>query len=412
MSWTVWLLIKEIEMAITRDERFIYLARNASTGLTDVTAIVRRNGVEVLGTDTTPLPLVEIDNGRYELVLTAAQLNSAGGAGEYDVYINSASKNAPGLGYRNITENNNDDLEAHITIVEGKIDLIQTDVTAIKSDVTSIKSTVEDTNTEVKSPTHGLSEIKNVVDALSTALGQIQNNTRFTVTMPTQMVILATGVKAYRLWVALFDTAGNLEDPDGAITVSIENDQGANRNDYLKDSVASGTVNMTQDSTGIYYIDIEIPDTAVEEQNIYFFNYVENTIPLTQVRTTNLIQEVNASGLALEATSQSIKTTVETMAPQIADIQTKINDAGFGLSAIRNAITAVQTVVDGNNTLLTDPTVGLANLKAILDLKASQASVDALDTKIDDDVKGTGFDQAEDTLHQISGRLFFGGYTV
>lgn len=400
-------------MAISRDERFIYLARNASTGLLDVTAVVRRNGVEVLGTDVTPLPLVEMDSGRYELVLTAAQLNTAGGAGEYDVLINSASKNAPGLGYRYITENDNDDLEAHITIVEGKIDAIQSDVTAIGVDVTSIKGTVEDTNTEVKSPTHGLSEIKNVVDALESAITQIQNNTRFTVTLPTQMVILSSGVKAYRVWSAFFDTTGNLEDPDGdTITVSIQDDQGASRNDYLKDSVAGSTVDMTKDSTGIYFIDVEIPDTAVEEQNIYFFDYVENTIALKQVKTTNLIQEVNASGLALEATSQSIKTVVDTMAPQIVDIQNKINDAGFGLSAIRNAITAVQSTVDSNNNVLTDATFGLSALKTILDTKASQASVDAVDTKIDDDVKGTGFVQAEDTLHQISGRVFFGGQTV
>lgn len=400
-------------MAITRDERFIYLARNATTGLTDVVAVVRRNGVEVLGTDVTPLPLAEIDSGRYELVLSAAQLNTAGGAGFFDVYINSATKNAPAITGKYITENNEDDLEAHITIVEGKIDSIQTDVTAIGSDVTSIKGTVEDTNTEVKSPTHGLSEIKNVVDALETAIGQIQNNTRFTATMPSQMVILQTGAKSYRVWVALFDTAGNLEDPDSnQITVSIQNDAGANRNDYLVGSVASAAVDMTRDSLGVYYIDVDIPDTAVEEQNIYFFDYLENAVALRQVRTTSLIQEVNASGLALEATSQNIKTTVDTMAPQVADIQAKINDAGFGLSAIRNAITAVQSTVDSNNGLLTDGTFGLSALKTILDTKSSQASLDALDTKVDDDVKGTGFDQGEDTLHQISGRVFYGGNAV
>lgn len=399
-------------MAIIRDERFIYLARNAATGLTNVTAIVRRNGLEVLGTDTTPLPLTELDNGRYELVLSAAQLNAAGGAGFFDLYINSASKNAPAIVGKYITENNEDDLEAHLTIVEGKIDNVKTVVDATALDVTSIKSTVEDTNTEVKSPTHGLTEIKSTVDALETAIGQIQNNTRFTVTLPTQMVILSTGVKAYRVWSALFDTAGNLEDPDGAITVSIQNDQGVSRNEYLKDSVAGSTVDMTQDSTGIYYVDIEIPDTASEEQNIYFFDYVENGNVLKQPKTTNLVAEVNASGLALEATSQSIKTVVDTMAPQIVDIQTKINDASFGLSAIRNAVTGVQVVVDANSAVLTDGTFGNAALKAAIDLKASQVSVDAIDTKIDDDIKGTGYDQAEDTLHQISGRMFFGGTTA
>jgi predicted nucleic acid-binding Zn-ribbon protein len=396
-------------MAITREQRVKYLARNGRTGLTNVTAIIRRNGVAVLGTDTTPLPLVEIGNGQYELVLSAAQLNSAGGAGWFDFYINSATRNAPGIKGFYITEANEDDLAAKQIVIEGKIDAIASDVTTIASNVTSIKTTVEDTNTEVKSPTHGLSEIKNVVDALQNAIGQIQNNTRFTTTMPVEMVIKSAGVSTYRVWAALFDTAGNLEDPDGAITVSLQNDQGAVRNDYLKNSVAGAPVDMTPDSTGIFYIDLEIPDTASEEQLITFFDYVENTIPLKQVKTSNLVQEVNASGLALEATSQSIKTTVETMGPQVADIQTKINDASIGLAAIKNAITGVQTTVDANNTLLSDGTVGLAALKAALDLKASQTSVDDLNTLLTNDVKGTGFDQTEDSLAAISDRTFFGG---
>lgn len=400
-------------MAITRTQRIVYLARNATQGLTDITAVVRRNGVEVLGTDTTPLPLVEIGNGRYELILSPAQLNAAGGAGYYDFYINSASKNAPAITGFYITEANEDDLAAKQIVIEGKIDSLQVDVDAIQTDVTSIKTTVEDTNTAVRSPVYGLEETKNVIDAIEQAIGQIQNNTRFTTTLPTEMVIKGAGVSTYRIWSALYDTAGDLEDPDAnTITVTLENDQGASRNDYLKDSVGGASVDMTRDSKGIYYIDVEIPDTASEEQIISKFNYVENTIPLTQIRTSRLVAEVNASGLALEATSQSIKTTVETMGPQVADIQTKINDASFGLSAIRAAITAVQTTVNSNNALLGDGTFGLSALKTILDTKASQTSVTAISTKLDDDVKGTGFNQSEDTLHQISSRVFFGGSAV
>lgn len=397
-------------MAITRDQRVIYMARNATTGLTDVTAVVRRNGVEVLGTDTTPLPLVEVGSGRYELVLSAAQLNSAGGAGYFDFYINSATRNAPAITGFYITEANEDDLAAKQIVIEGKIDSLQTDVTAIGSDLTSVKTTVEDTNAAVRDANYGLEETKNVIDAIEQAIGQIQNNTRFTTTLPTEMVIPGTGSNTYRVWSALYDTTGNLEDPDSdTITVSLENDQGASRNDYLVGSVAGSTVDMTKDSTGVYRIDLAIPDTAVEEQLIAKFAYDENTISLVQIRTSRLVAEINASGLALEATSQDIKTTVDTMGPQVADIQTKINDASFGLAAIRAAITAVQTTVDNNNTLLSDGTFGLSAIKTALDTKASQASVDALDTKIDDDVKGTGFDQNEDTLHQISGRIFFGG---
>ena len=397
-------------MAITRDQRVIYLARNATTGLTNVTAQVRRNGAFVLGTDTTPLPLVEVGNGRYELVLSAAQLNSAGGAGYFDFYINSATRNAPAVLGFYITEANEDDLAAKQIVIEGKIDALQVDVTALVADVTSIKTTVEDTNTEVNSGTHGLVEIKNVVDALQTSIGQIQNNTRFTSTLPVELVKPSSGTNSYRIWSALFDSAGNLEDPDAdTITVSVQDEQGNNRNDYLVGSVGSAAVDMTKDSTGIYRIDLAIPDTAPEEQLIFFFNYDENSTSLTQVRTTNVKAEVNASGLALETTSQSIKTTVETMAPQVADIQTKINDASIGLAAIKNQTNAIEVIVQANSDLLTDGTNGLAALKADIATRASQTSVDAIDTKIDDDIKGTGFDQAEDTLHQISGRVFFGG---
>lgn len=399
-------------MAITREQRLIYLARNATTGLTDVTAQIRRDGGFVLGTDTTPLPLVEVGNGRYELILSASQLNSAGGAGYFDFYINSASRNAPAITGFFITEANEDDLAAKQITIEGKIDALQVDVTSLVTDVTSIKTTVEDTNSEVNSGTHGLVEIKNVVDALQGALGQIQNNTRFTSTLPVELVKPSSGSNSYRIWSVLFDETGNLEDPDGNITVSVEDETGNNRNDYLVGSVGSAAVNMTQDSTGVYRIDLSIPDTAPEEQLLFFFNYVENSKPQTQVKTTNVKAEVNATGLALEITSQSIKTTVETMAPQVADIQTKINDASIGLASIKNAITAVDTTVQANNGLLTNGTFGLAALLAEIQSKASQLSIDAIDTKIDDDIKGTGFDQAEDTLTQISGRVFFGGQAV
>lgn len=399
-------------MAFTRDFRFKYLARNATTGLTDVTAVVRRNGVEVLGTGTTPLSLVELDSGQYELVLSAAQLNAAGGAGHYDFYVNSATKNAPGIFGIYLDEVTQDDLAAKQIVLEGKIDAIQGGVTAIAADVTSIKGTVEDTNTEVKSPTHGLTEIKNVVDALTTSMGQIQNNTRFTTTFPTEMVIPALGDAdtRYRVWIALFDTAGNLEDPDSnTITMSFQDEQGNSRNSYLVGSVAGSTIDAVRDSEGVYYYDIDVPDSAGEEQIISFADYAENTIALRQMRTSNTKAKVNASGLALEASVQNVYIDTQDIKPRVLDIQTQINDATIGLAAIKAAIGAVDTVVNNSNGLLSDGTFGLAALKTLIDGKASQLSVDAIDTKIDDDVKGTGFVQADDSLHEISGRVFFGG---
>ena len=393
-------------MAITRSERVIYVARNAETGLTNVTGKVRRNGVYVLGTDTTPLPLTELDNGRYELVLSPSQLNTAGGAGYYDFYINSATKNAPAITARYINEFNTDDLEAHLDSVETKVDSIQTDTNDIQVNLASVKATVEDTNTEVKDPIHGLSNLKAVIDMIQSSVSNISNVARFGAFMPSQLIRPAVGLKRYKIEMRLFDTNGNMEDPDGNIVVAIEDEAGNSRASYLV-----GGANAVAVSTGVFYKEIDIPTTADLEQLIIKFTYLENGVAFNQVATTQVVEEVQASGLALEATSQDILLDTADMQPRVLDIQTKVNDATIGLGALRALILSVETLAQENNDVLNNATFGLSALKNLIDLKASQVSVDAIQSDVTL-VKGTGFSSATDSLKGVSDRTFFGGQSI
>ena len=164
-----------------KDQYFVYSANKFQTGLTDVTARVRRNGVYVLGTDVTPLALTELDNGRYQLVLTAAQIVTAGGAGSFQIDVDSASKSAPATATRIITEHDEDDIitelaaidakidiidtvvdgiDTQLDTVEGKVDVIDSNVDQALLDIADVKTVVDSTNTEVTSGTHGNSALR------------------------------------------------------------------------------------------------------------------------------------------------------------------------------------------------------------------------------------------------------------
>lgn len=343
-----------------KTERVIYVAKNFSTGLTNVTANIRRNGVSV----ATGVALTEIGNGRYELILSPALLTTYGGAGYYDFYINSASKPAPAVSAKWILANNEDDLETHIAAVEGKIDIIDTNLD-------SVKVTVEDTNTKVNSGSFGLAALKALIDSVQSTVSNISNTTRQNIAMPVSMITDSVSPTLYRVPIRLYNNAGGLEDPDSnAIQVSAQDEVGNDRTSYITGFVA-GPVNATRTAQGVYYVDISIPANAPKEQLNFFFDYNENALPLSAVRTTNVEESSSASGLALQSTLLDVLADTAAMQPQVADIQAKINDATYGLAALKSLI-------------------------------------DTIDSNVDL-VKGAGFDSAEDTLHQISTRVYTGG---
>jgi hypothetical protein len=420
-------------MAI-KTKRLIYTARNFETGLTDVVAQIRRNGVQV-GTN---VALTEVGGGRYELVLTAATLAGYGGAGFYDYFINSALKSAPAISSGWILENDEDDLKADLdakatklNTIEGKIDDLDADLVAAKAvidssatNITSIKATVEDSNTEIKSPSHGLSILKGLIDSVSSSVSSIQNATRFVAAVPAQMIEPDAGSKAYRIPIRLYNGQGNLEDPDSnQIEVFVADELGASRKSYLSGFVDEGTpIYAVRDSLGAYHVDLAIPTGASIEQLNFSFDYVEGGIALSAVRSTHIVDESATQGMALESTLQEVLTDTSDMQPKVDIIKGLLEDATFGLSAIKTLVDTVNSNTDGVEGLLNDGTFGLSALKGLIDAKASQASVDnlqtsvnakasqasvdALDTKLDTKSSQTSVDAVNSAL---DARLYLGG---
>jgi translation elongation factor EF-1beta len=390
-----------------KNEYVIYTARNFTTGLLDVTADIRRNGTSV----ATGVALSDIGDGRYQLLLTPALLTGYGGAGYYDFYIDSASKSAPAVTARWILENDSDDLESHLTTIESKIDTVDTVVDGIALDTTSIKSTVEDTNTQVNDGSHGLPNLKTLIDNITSVVTNISNVTRFSAPIPKPLIRLGSGTKTYKIPVYLYDTNGNMEDPDlNQIELQLTDESGASRDTYIS-GFTTPPYYITRNAQGQYEFDLDIPDTAGLEQINFKFIYQENSITLTQGASTEIIQEAAASGFALETTAQDILTDTADMQPRVTDIQTKVNDATYGLAALKTLLDTIDANTDGVEAELANATYGLSALRTQLDLKASQSSVNAVQSSVDS-IQGTGYVEVEDSLEAISDRVYTGGQAV
>ncbi len=129
--------------------RILYLSKNNETGqAANIKAKeIRRNGVSV----ATNVSMTEVNAstspGEYELLLSTTTLGTYGGAGFYDVYINSTtgSKSAPAMAVRIVTENDEDDNALAIN---------------------SVNVIVSDIQSKVNNGTYGLSALKGLIDVL------------------------------------------------------------------------------------------------------------------------------------------------------------------------------------------------------------------------------------------------------
>ena len=399
-----------------KTERFLYVARNNQTGLADVRANLERNGVSV----ATNVALAEVDAvnfpGVYELVLTPAQLATYGGSGFYSVKIDSVSKTAPATTARWVLNNDADDLAAQMVTVETKVDSLITSQSAQDLVLSNIQTKVTDTNSLSNSAVFGFSALKNLIDSLSSKISNIQNNTMFSADVNTTLVRPESGSKTYRIPIRIFDMDGNPEDPDtNEVLVSVKDESGNDRNNLLFGYVA-GAVAAVRDGVGIYHIDVVIAGSTQLEQLIFEFAYSEtnNAITITKnhTRTSEIVASVQASGLAQQATLQEVLDDTSVMQPQVEDIQLKVNNATYGLAALKTLLDSIDGVNDANNALLTNAGYGLSALASQIATKASQTSVDNIATSISTNVLGAGHNAATDSLKAISDRLFSGGYAI
>ena len=98
----------------------------------------------------------------------------------------------------------------------------------------------------------------------------IQNNTRVRVIVPPAIERPDSGSTTYRLWLYLYDTAGNMEAPDSLPTVAAENNTGTDR--------SAGLSAVTNDSTGVYRVDYTVADDHAIEGLRFEWTTVEGGV--------------------------------------------------------------------------------------------------------------------------------------
>jgi hypothetical protein len=329
----------------------LYQAKNNTTGLTDVKAQIYFNGTAKL-VGASALLLTELDStnspGLYQLMVSAAQLTTMGVAtGQVNTvegYIDSVTKPAKAPFREEVEVTDTDDLGVLVGTPAGAS--VSADIAAVKTDTAAIKVDLET----------GTNSLANILAAINS----IKNGAGFAVPVPAEMIIPSSGSNAYLIPVTFYNAANTLIDPDtNTVTVGLINQAGTSRTSYLSSTT------MTRASTGQYTVTTTIPNTAPEEQLIFSFSYSINSAATVRKATTDVITDINAAGLALQST-----------------------------------LLATQTTVNAINTLTTDATNGLAAIKTAVTTVGS--AVTSLQTDVTNNIEGSGFTNATDSLHQIS----------
>lgn len=342
-------------MAVQKDLRILYQAKNNTTGLTDVKAQVYFNGVAKAtgGTAITATPnaagskVTELDAtnspGYYEVLLKAADLTTWGvsqsGANVIDGEVDSTSKPASAPFRYDLTVANTDDIDKKLGAPAGA---------TVSADIANILLAIQ--------------AVQN---------GVISNGVGYVIP---SLIIPPSGSTTYRIPITIMNNDGALVDPtSNLVTVGLLNSAGADRGSFLTGSSGTpATVAATKDSTGQYHVNVVIPSTAVQEELLFSFAYTIGSNAMVRFGQSQTITDVNADGLALQSTLLATQTTVNS-------IQSEVTDATNGLPAIKTAVVGIQADITNN-------------------------------------VEGAGFSNTTDSLHAIAtyviANLFTGGRAV
>jgi hypothetical protein len=151
-------------------------------------------------------------------------------------------------------------------------------------------------------------EIK--IDAIASAITQIQNNTKTVIVVPDRMVKPITGSKTYRFTMSNYDDIGNMEDFDSDPQCKIDDIDGTPILPYTT---------MIHDGTGLYHIDVEVLATDPNRRVLLTFKMIENTITRYQLRVSE-ITDIDSQLAEIEAKVDDIKIDTGTNLPgQIGD---------------------------------------------------------------------------------------------
>ncbi len=235
-----------------------------------------------------------------------------------------------------------------------------------------------------------------------TLLG-MEMNTRFKATVPSWVLIPTAAENVYKICANLYDSAGNMEDPDsvdGAPQIGLDLDlaDGTDKNAFVFDDFAlttpatvsttfTGHVKMVKDTgTGRFFTFVKIPSTETPHQFKFGFQYQEGGTDLFHNRTT--ISVDTAPGTTILADNATNKDIIAESLKE-RDVSATAEVSGSIYKDINDNVDANETKIDA---LQVDSTAILADTAAIEPLVSTNldatisgvnTNIDANETKID-----------------------------
>jgi len=397
----------------------LYGSKNYGSGRT-VTAEVR-NGSNATITGS-PFTLTEIAS-----------------TGLYGVSITPSVSTPPEEFKIKITEDSTARAHASVKITEHDIDSVGGNVVSIKDIVENVtygnsalnNKLVDIEGSGFATGTDSLKAIKDyLVNTIQSSISGISNNINTAVALPTQMLRPTSGSSVFKSYVNVYDSNGNMEDPDdqdaGAevamVAVNVVDESGNDRNSNLGGLSASTQDSkkwLTRDSQGRFSFTYSVSSSHDIEQLLFSFSYEESAVE----RITDRASQVT-DVLDITDTVNSVYSEVTNATYGLSALKTLVDSYQTAnqtdLTNIETKIDTVDTVVDSNYSLLTNGTYGLSALQTLIsgintdisgiqtDLTSIQGSgfatgTDSLKSLSDrqQSIMGTGFDSGTDTLEKI-----------
>lgn len=276
--------------------------------------------------------------------------------------------------------------QAQITALDTKIGTpadtdVSTDIAAIKADTDLIKGYTDNVETLIGAPANG-----NLADdnrELASKIDQIQNNTRTTIALLTEMEVPAAGTEYFLIQLNNFDNTGNMEDLNSLPTVAVQTFGGTDRSGNLVDDANQPSTTMLQDSEGRYHIRYAVQFNAnVNEGLLFSFTLKEGAPEVTRVldRVSRVVEEVSSTFTATDRVNlgEILTDTNDLQSAQVPAVQATVDD----IQGTANDIDALTQVIDGK-------------------VDAVQADIDIIKNKDGSET----YDQANDSLEAISDKV-------
>ena len=263
-------------------------------------------------------------------------------------------------------------LRAREDIIEGKIDVIDNELEIVDGNVDDIEARlgvptsgtvathVENIEFLIGAPTYG--DVSADIANVESKINQIQNNTRTTIAMSQEMEIPLTGSSYYKLSLNNYDTAGNMEDPDSAPTVSVVNtDSNGNLDANLgiwDGSTFTAGVTMAKESDGRYYIYYQVSSADPQIQVLFNFLIIENTTTRYIDRTAKVVDEIHNYFTVAD------RTTINDSNVKVTDVQTKVGTPTH--TTLSGDHDALETLGDNIETKVDIVDANVDNVKDVL----------------------------------------------